>query len=307
MTDARGTGWGVVTGDLGPETERIVAGGLALSTEERLKSLLEWKGFTSFMSPSAVAVGADLDLMPIAQVVGFSGGVLRQGILRTTEPGQKRARSGRPRWRERTGPIQSWDTVRRRALDRLRRQAQLLGANAVVGLKPQRKIQGSEVDALYIEYLFTGTAVRVDSLRRPRDAPPLLTLASAQELWRLLRAGIEPVGVAGSFASVQTTVSFSSQRLAIGTGRWAPNIELEDLTKSAYEARRLALERLRADARGLDAAGLIGIDMEHQERSGRKLPGVEITVHLLATALRERAESGLKPQPIVRLRSPDGV
>jgi uncharacterized protein YbjQ (UPF0145 family) len=307
MADARGTGWGVVTGDLGPELERIAGGGLALSTEERLKDLLKWKGFTSFMSPNAVAVGADLRLTPIAQVVGFSGGILRQGILRTTEPGQNRARYGRPRWRERTGPIRSWDTVRRRALERLRRQAQLLEANAVVGLEPQRKTHGSEDDALYVEHLFTGTAVRIDGLRRTRDAPPLLTLASAQELWRLLQAGVEPVGVAGSFASVQTTVSLSSRRLRIGMGRWAPNTELEDLTKSAYEARRLALERLRADALGLDATGLIGIDMEHRERSGRGLPGVEITVHLLATALHKRAEPGLKPNSVLRLRGEDGV
>ena len=299
-TDRRADSWS-------EELERIAAGGLATSTEDRLEDLLKWKGFTSFLSPSAVAVAADLHLTPIAQVVGFSGGILREGVLRTTKPSQGRARLGRPRWRERTGPILSWDTVRRRALERLSRQAQFLDANAVVGLTAQRKSPERWDEEPRIEYAFTGTAVHVDGLRRPRDAPPLVTLVSTQELWRLLQAGVEPVGVAGSFASVQTTVSFSSQRLGTGMGRWAPNTELEDLTKSAYEARRLALERLRADARGLNAGGLIAIDMEHGQRTGRGLPGIEITVHLLATALRKRAESGLEPKPVMRLRGQRGV
>jgi uncharacterized protein YbjQ (UPF0145 family) len=97
---------------------------------------------------------------------------------------------------------------------------------------------------------------------------------------------------------VDTIVSLSS---ITSSGRWAPNTELTDLTKSAYEARRLALERLRADARGLNADGLIGIDMELQQRSGGG-PGLEITVHLLATAVRRRARSTLEPRPVLRLR-----
>jgi uncharacterized protein YbjQ (UPF0145 family) len=284
------------------EIDRIAKGGLASSTEDRLKELLRWKGFTSFLSPSAVAVGGDLRIVPVAQVVGLSDGVLREGFRRTTSPGQGRARAGRPRWRERTGPIRSWDTVRARALGRLQRQAELLDANAVVGLTPRRRAAGpTESDHARVEYVFTGTAVRIEGLRRPSDAPPLVTLASVQELWRLLQAGLEPVGVAGSFASVQTTVSGSSLAVATGMRRRTAGVELEDLTKSVYEARRLALERLRADARGLGAAGLIGIDMEHQHRSGGKLPGLEITIHLLATALRRSAASGLAPKPVMRL------
>ena len=284
------------------EIDRIAGGGLPNSTEDRLKALQKWKGFTSFLSPAAVAAGADRHLIPIAQVAGLSTGVLRSGVLRTTRPGQGRARLGRPRWRERSGEIQSWDTVRRRALGRLARQAELLGANAVVGLRARRDTPQAVGEEYFVEYVFTGTAVHVDGLRRPKDSPPLVTLASPQELWRLLRAGVEPAGVAGSFASVHTTVGFSTLKT-----RWAPSAELEDLTRSAYEARALALDRLRADARGLGAAGVIGIDMEHQHRSGGNLPGIEITIHLLATALRKRAGSGLEPEPVMRLRGPGGV
>lgn len=97
MAGVHGSGWGVTTGSLGAELERIVGGGLADSTETRLKDLLRWKGFTSFLSPNAVAVSTELRLTPIAQVVGLSGGILRQGVLRTTAPGQGRARYGRPR------------------------------------------------------------------------------------------------------------------------------------------------------------------------------------------------------------------
>lgn len=193
--------------------------------------------------------------------------------------------------------------MRRRALERLTRQAQSLDANAVIGLEPQRRTEGAE-GAVYVEYVFTGTAVHVERLQRPRDTPPLLTLASSQELWRLLEAGVEPVGIAGAFASVRTSVSLSSRRLTTGGRRWAPNTELEDLTKSAYEVRRLALDRLAADAKGLHASGLIGIDMQHQEHTDGRLAAGEITVHVLATAVRTRAEAKLGTRPIMRLGAP---
>jgi uncharacterized protein YbjQ (UPF0145 family) len=180
----------------------------------------------------------------------------------------------------------------------------MLGADAVIGLRPRRTVAREEDgDARRIEYTFTGTAARVATMQRAADAPPVLTLASAQELWLLLRAGVEPIGVAGSFASVHTSVSFSSRRITVGAGRFVGNAELEDLTKSAYEARRLALDRLRDDAGGLGATGVIGVDMEHQHHTGGTLAGAEITIHLLATAIRRGRRSGLAAETVVRLGS----
>src|SRR5436190_1909853 len=80
-----------------------------------------------------------------------------------------------------------------------------------------------------------GTAVRLPMEWRDRHAEPLLTLASAQELWALLRAGIEPVGIVGGYAGVETPPGRATALAAVGTA----NAELSDLTHAVYEARHL--------------------------------------------------------------------
>jgi uncharacterized protein YbjQ (UPF0145 family) len=283
----------------GAEFERIRAGGLASSTTDRLSRLRKWGGFSSFLTPRGLAVGAGCGMEPIGQVVGLSSALLLEGWVRTTQPGQGRARPGAPRWRERTGPVRCWTEVRRRALDRLTQQAELLSADAVVAVTARRG-ETENLGETFIEFVFTGTAVRISGRRRSPDAKPVLTMATADEVWRLLRAGIEPAGIAGAFASVETRAGLST--ISTATQRWSgPNVEFPDLTKSFYEARRLAFERLIADARDLKADGLLGIDMVHQEHSGGRLPGLHIAVHLLATAIRRTEPVGAEPKPVLAL------
>jgi uncharacterized protein YbjQ (UPF0145 family) len=283
----------------GAEFERIRAGGLASSTTDRLARLREWGGFSSFLTPRGLAVGADCGIEPIGQVVGLSSGQLLEGWVRTTHPGQGRPRPGAPRWRERTGPVRCWTAVRERALDRLTQQAELLSADAVVAVTVRRG-ETENLGQPFIELVFTGTAVRIRGRRRSPDAKPILTMATADELWRLLRAGVEPAGIAGAFASVETWAGLST--ISTAARRWSgPNVEFPDLTKSFYEARRLAFERLIADAKGLNADGLLGIDMVHQEHSRGRLPGLHIAVHLLATAIRRTAPASAEPKPVVAL------
>src|SRR4051794_31777981 len=166
----------------GPEYDRIADGGLASSTEARLKELVGWGGFSSFMGPAALAVSADAGIEPVGQVVGLAAGPIRPGYIRTTRPGQGRRRVGVARWREHTGPVTAWTGLRQRALGRLTKQASTLGANAVIGVAVERVAGAHEVpeDAGMVgQMLFSGTAVHVRSWKR--DRPPALTLASPQE------------------------------------------------------------------------------------------------------------------------------
>lgn len=255
----------------GAEFDRIGAGGLASSTESRLEELLGWGGFSSLMTPSALAVAGDAGVEPVGQVVGLSAGVVM--------PGHRRAG-------ERKGPANAWTALRRRALERLSRQAALLGADAVVGVEAEREYDDAERGAEEVptgQMQFSGTAVRV---RGWSSRAPVLTLASAQELWSMLRAGVEPAGIAGGFASVQTP-------LTRAVGR--PNMELEELTASVYEVRRLAMERLTADARSLKADGVLGVelDVEHEQRA--------YTVHVLASAVRRTRSAPTGPEPVLAL------
>lgn len=287
----------------GEEYARIGRGGLASSTTARLDALTGWGGFSSFMSASALAVAADADVTPVAQVVGFAGGDIRRGVIRTTRPGQGRLRIGTARWRERSGPVQSWAGLRRRALGRLSQQAALLGANAVVGIRAERRVERpdrtlDEVGELG-RWQFLGTAVRVGGLRTDT---PVLTLASAAELWALLRAGLAPAGVAGGFASVETLLSRQSMAATRRSAR-RPNVELGDLTEAAYEVRRLAMERLQADARTLGADGLIGVELHLDGLDGPRVGpcAPTLSVHVLATAVRRVRPRSVDPTPVLGL------
>jgi uncharacterized protein YbjQ (UPF0145 family) len=286
----------------GAEYDRIAGGGLASSTEARLKELVGWGGFSSFMTPAALAVAGDADIEPIGQVVGMSIGQVLPGYVRTTRPGQGRMKLGVARWREHTGLVTSWTALRRRALARLTKQATTLGANAVVGITAVRELEASDTELPTGQMRFAGTAVRLRS--RPRDAAPVLTLASAQELWAMLRAGLEPVGIAGAFACVETMPSTATVLATAARRRSTPNVELEDLTESVYEVRRLAMERLVADARSLKADGLLGVELklegaEHGQRS--PMSALTLSVHVLASAVRRAGTAAVMPDPVFKL------
>jgi uncharacterized protein YbjQ (UPF0145 family) len=137
--------------------------------------------------------------------------------------------------------------------------------------------------------------VRIDGWQRDQGTRPVLTMLSASDLWCLRQAGCEPAGIAGAFLSVETQATSSTVMSGLGGRKRVPNREFKDLTASVYEARRLALERLTRDARDLDATGLLGIDLVHQHRSGGSLPGLHITVHALADAIRRVGDSRLEP------------
>jgi uncharacterized protein YbjQ (UPF0145 family) len=287
----------------GAEYEKIERGGIPSSTEERLAELLGWGGTTSFFSAQAVDVGADAGVHAVGQVVGLSAGYIRSGYVRTTHVGQGRLRVGVPRWREHSGPPASWAQLRGRALGRLTKQAGLLDADAVVGVQAERRFKRlAEPWAGEGEVVFSGTAVRVDRWRS-RTEPPVLSLASVPELWAMLRAGVEPAGIAGGFAGVETLPSTATAMAAWGRRRRSPNIEFEDLTKSMYEARRLAIERLLAEAKGLKADGLVGVKLEVDDSLAqvRRVPNLRVTVHVLASAVRRVGAARLDVSPVVSM------
>jgi uncharacterized protein YbjQ (UPF0145 family) len=288
------TGWG-------PEYDRIARGDLASSTEERLKELVGWGGFSSFMTPAALAVGEDAEIEPAGQVIGLAVGAIRRGYLRTTKRGQGRVRLGVPRWREYTGANASWTGLRKRALARLRQQATMLGANAVVGVSAERELESFDAEGIQTGHMrFFGTAARVRSWSR--ETEPVVTLASPQELWAMLRAGLQPAGIAGGFASVATTPSRATVLASLARPRRSPNVELEDLTESVYEVRRLAMERLVADARALEADGLLGVDLKLEGEDLRsRLPGLTLSVHVLASAVRRTRAAAVRPEPVLTL------
>jgi uncharacterized protein YbjQ (UPF0145 family) len=259
------------------DVERITAGGIPRSAEERLRTLGAEAGqaFTSDLSVPEFALVRRAGLEPITQVLGssvyhvgwqFMGG----GWYSTSQ--------------ELVTLSDAYNDCRRRAFDRLRTEAELAGADAVVGVRitAARYEWASDL----IEFQAIGTAVRAPELRTP--AGPALTNLSGQDCALLLAAGHRPCGVVGATAVFFGTLYTWTQGIpTTAWGAWA-NVEMVGATQTWYAARHRVLQGLTADAAALGAGGIVATEWGQEERpyeSGDRLAGITYIIHALATAI----------------------
>jgi len=267
------------------DVRRITAGGIPAAAEERLRTLGATAGgaFTSDLSVPEFALVRRAGLEPLTQVLGSS----------VYHVGWQFAGSGgwynRPQ--ELTILSDAYNDCRRRALDRLRQEAELAGADAVVGVRvtTARYEWGSDL----IEFQAIGTAVRSPGLRTP--AGPALTNLSGQDCAILLGAGHRPCGVVGATSVCFGALYTWTQAIPTNTwGAWS-NVEMVGATQTWYRARTHVLERLGADAATLGADGIVATRWRQEQRpngSGEQLTGITFTIHALATAI---TSSGAPP------------
>ena len=78
---------------------------------------------------------------------------------------------------------------------------------------------------------------------------------SVSEYVLLGEAGFEPLGF---------VVGSSIYHVGLQVGRWSQNQELQVLTQAMYNARELAISRMRAEADHLQADGIVGVQLRMQ-------------------------------------------
>src|SRR5271155_5583773 len=78
---------------------------------------------------------------------------------------------------------------------------------------------------------------------------------SVSEYVLLGEAGFEPLGF---------VVGSSIYHIGLQVGRWSQNQELDVLTQAMYNARELAMSRMRAEADALSADGVVGVTLRMQ-------------------------------------------
>jgi uncharacterized protein YbjQ (UPF0145 family) len=202
---------------------------------------------------------------------------------------------------------EAWNTARSRAFSRLKQEAQLVGANAVVGVR--LTIGRHDWAAGAIEYVAIGTAVRVKEAGAT-DAL-VLTDLSGQDYWKLRQAGYRPLGVVGASTVHYVVPGWSTRRAQSGMwSSWA-NQELRDFTAGVYDARETALGRMTSEAGEQAAAGVVGVTLVHsvEEREvdsgGSHRTDLIVTFHVLGTAIGERDGHGraLEVSPRISLSS----
>ena len=258
------------------DIERIAAGGIPAAAEERLRTLGAEAGqaFTSDLSVPEFALLRRHDLEPLTQVMGssvyhvgwrFMGAWYGTGV-------------------ELTVLSDAYNDCRTRALDRLRQEAELAGADAVVGVRvtAARYEWGTDL----IEFQAIGTAVRAPDLRTGRG--PALTNLSGQDCALLLAGGHRPCGIVGATAVYYGSLYAGMQGMPTSSRVWWGNVELAGATQTWYAARHRVLQGLAADAARLRAEGIVATRWTQEERpyeTGDRLAGVTYIIHALATAI----------------------
>jgi uncharacterized protein YbjQ (UPF0145 family) len=269
---------------------RLEQGHIPLAASERLAALAAAGGDGAFSSDLSVAEFSllhRLGIDPITMVMGSSIYHVGWQNVYFNSPTEFHAISD------------AYNEARRLALGRLTEEAQTAGADAVVGV---RITEGAyDWAASTIEFMAIGTAVRLPAELRGAGGP-VLTDLSGQEFWQLCDAGIRPVGIV-AFTSVHYAPATMRTVMAQGGGgmmaggmmggsSWL-NQELTDYTQGLYDARRTAMRGIAAQAKALDADGIVGVQVRQHVRGHRVARGLGaetedmiVTLHVIGTAIR---------------------
>jgi uncharacterized protein YbjQ (UPF0145 family) len=161
--------------------------------------------------------------------------------------------------------------ARELAMTRMQAEADLLGADGIVGVRLEVDLKEWGSDSA--EFLAVGTAVKADD-----DAPvladphrgwrndagrPFTSDLSGQDFWTLLRAGYAPLGL------VMGVCVYHMAHRTIGNmvKNLGSNVELPQFTQALYDARELAMARMQKEAELLHAEGIVGVALEQRNHS----------------------------------------
>ena len=263
------------------DLERIRGGGIPLGAEQRLKQVAAAISpvFSSDLSVNEYAIAQASGLTPIAQIMGSS--VVQHGWQNYP-------------WSSYGGGIQEmpsfampWNLSRRRAFDRLRQEAQLAGADAVIGIELTASSFLGEPGN--IELVVFGTAVRETTLVHRAGSGPRMCALSGQDVDKLRRIGAETLGVIGHTSVVCVALSAWANQMM---SSWWGNQELTELTQGVYAARELAMDEVRRQASQVGANDMVISTLEHNidhhefEGYGYRQHFFVVAMHVLGTAIR---------------------
>lgn len=148
--------------------------------------------------------------------------------------------------------------ARELAMSRMEAEADVLGADGIVGVRLD--IEFKEFGNDLAEFIAVGTAVQAEDRSHPwrnNKRLPFTSDLSGQDFWTLVQAGYAPVGlVMGSCVYHMAHRSFTQ---TIGSA--GQNVEIPQFTEALYDARELAMSRMQAEAEQLEAEGVVGVQL----------------------------------------------
>jgi len=148
--------------------------------------------------------------------------------------------------------------ARELAMTRMEEEADILGADGVVGVRLNVNRQQFGQDLA--EFMAIGTAIRHRSGENYRTVQnrPFTSELSGQDFWTILKSGYRPVSmVMGTCVYHVAHQGFLKTLQRVGR-----NVEMENFTQALYDARELALSRMQAEAETEQASGIVGARVE---------------------------------------------
>src|SRR5437763_5486266 len=148
--------------------------------------------------------------------------------------------------------------ARELAMDRMEEEADVLGADGIVGVR--LVVNRQEWGENLAEFMAIGTAIRhvSGSNYRTVDNRPFTSDLNGQDFWTLLKTGYRPV----SLVMGTCVYHVAHQGMMQALKRVGRNVEMENFTQALYDARELALSRMQAEAGTENAVGIVGTRVE---------------------------------------------
>jgi uncharacterized protein YbjQ (UPF0145 family) len=260
--------------------------------------------FTSALGTREAFAVAHAGLLPLRQVMGVS--YFKMGWQNIAwSSGDRFTLRGAGGTFELENQTEAWNEARRLAVGRLRDEAVACGADAVVGVRIERRLRDWASDLA--EFVATGTAVRSTRVD-VGDGAPLLCSLSGQDVAKLIAHGFWPVGIAGGSTVAYVASGWDQMARSGGLFSSMRNQELPDFSQGMYDARALAMRRVESDARALGATGVVGVTIDRSQRERERdvnnttYVDLIVELHVLGTAIVEQASA--QPPPIKNMMLP---
>jgi uncharacterized protein YbjQ (UPF0145 family) len=162
---------------------------------------------------------------------------------------------------ELTKLTQAMYTARELAMARMEAEAEILGADGVVGVRLDIKYYDWGKHSA--EFIAVGTAVSARGAEgswRTVEGKPFTSDLSGQDFWTLVQSGYLPLGLV-----LGTCVYHVAHRGPVAAAAQSyVNTELENFTQGLYDARELAMTRMQDEALRLGAEGIVGVHLEEK-------------------------------------------